>query len=205
MRLHEFHNGIQKYKYNIKKIEEQFSPIIIDSKRAPQYANRKLYEGMLRGAPHGDALFFELFFYKSALTHGISITESLDPTDPTIIRLFDHFGNFETGNKIKVGDQVSLIELTANQLTAGNDYKNIYINGFISPKTITEVFDNVIAFSDGSVYPATADIIKQTKMWKQVIIFHKSDQAEKCLTILSLFGNKTGDWMIKNEVNYEIT
>jgi hypothetical protein len=112
--------------------------------------------------------------------------------------LFNLFDTFKTGNNIKLGDNISLIELSAWHLN-GNSVKQVYIDGFIDSKKVMSISNNQIVLEDG-VWPKIDTLINQAKFSKQVIIFTDPKQADQCLTAITLFGNKVKDWNIKNSI-----
>ena len=128
-----------------------------------------------------------------------NLSENISSNDVSLTRIFKSFNNFSTGNKFSVGDSVSLLELRAEKIVAGN----IFLNGFIGKKKITAIDSNlhVVQFDDGSRYPEFATALKQTRMWVQTILFDDQGNAEHCKMFMTLLIDESfSDWSFNDNV-----
>lgn len=184
--------GKQEYKLNLESIEKQFGEIKLTGGVVRN--NQPLLRFLAKNGISSE-VFDHLIEQKiGKVMKDKTITESIDKKDKNLNHIFSQFNNFSTGNKVKVGDSVSVLSLEALSLSNNT----IELTGFLKPQTITNISDNYVEFESGETFPKQRII--QTRMLRQVIFFHNVEQAKKCLTVMSLHSGKTGDWEFSIDV-----
>lgn len=194
--VNEVAEGRQEYALNLDSIEEKFGQIKLQGGivRNNQTLLRYLAKNNL-----STAVFDHLIEQKiDKITKNKIITESIDANDKSLKAIFSQFNNFSTGNRVKVGDSVSVLNLEALQLS-GN---TIELTGFLQPQTITAVNNNYVEFESGEIFPKQP--ILQLRMWRQVIFFHSVEHAKKCLMVMQLHSGKTDDWEFSINVQQDV-
>lgn len=192
-------------KLNLTKIEEEFGTLYpmgrtVNGKRLNmESANFKLFSHLCEtGGEVGLHTFYNIMSQKAGKTAGKQLTESVT-IDESLNNVLSLFASFDTGNNVNEGDMISVIELSAWQ--TGNSSKNIFLEGIVQPSQVIHIDNNVIILENDTTWPNTSNLIDQIVFLKRDIFFHNQQDAEKCLTALSLYGSKHGDWKIDNGVD----
>lgn len=176
--------GKKTYKLNLEAIENRFGEIKIGN---TILNNQPLLNYLCKNDISSD-VFYYLIEEKLNKLHPNVVNESVDKIDPELKYIFSQFNNFSTGNQVKVGDMVSVLDLEAFLISQ----INIELSGFTEPRKIIEVTNNYVRFETNQVFPKRPVI--QTKMWRQTIFFHDSDQAKKCVTLMTLLSDDNGNF-----------
>lgn len=142
------------------------------------------------------ALIGHLMGEKADRINGSILSESIDyKSEPELNSIFNQFNKFATGNRVKPGQQVCILDLEANEING----KNIWLSGFSSPKKITSIHDDVVIFQDGESF--SRNTFKQIRRWNQVIMFTDVDSFNRCLGIMSLLAGQNGDWNFEIQID----
>lgn len=189
--------GKKFHKLNLESIEKRFGEIHLGG--GTTLKNQKLIN-FLHKANQPEKVYEYILVQKLAKLNGSTLNESIDSTDENLNHLFDRFNSCSSGNKVKVGDDIAVLELEAMHI--GNAY-SIELSGFLNPKEVVAADNRYIKVISGETYPRIK--IEQLSMWRQVIFFDSKENAEKCLTYMSLLSGKLGDWDLSINVQQDAT
>jgi len=195
---------LHKSSYNIANIEKHFGPIVYkfgDRIHGPvhslQESNSKLFRHCMSVVANHRSwnLFDDILWAKEAADlNRLALNEDISPVDKDLDKIFTRFNSFNSfyPANIRPGDQVFVVSLAAlEQHSAG---KSIYIDYSKAAMQVSDINSNQISFTNGFEYPDT--LIKQLRLWRQIILFDNKEKMNQCLMALALYGRRTGEWEI---------
>jgi len=184
--------GLSKYNLNLAAIEQHIGEICIDGGISAK--NQHIYKWLAEQYPNKNMwpLFDAIICEKLEHVYGNkTLTEDANK-DKNLVHIFNQFNSCATGNKVKPGDSISVIELSAYI-----NSKTIYVESWLTPHKVVQVDAQFLYLDNKEIFPNINVIQQNMQVWKQIIFFRDSSKAENCLTMLSLFGDQYGDWKIE--------
>lgn len=176
---------LQKYMYRLDLIEQEFGVVALHN---VLFENRNLAKFL-----GTDVDRFNLVLELKAGT----LEESIEEDDPELNSLYEAFDTYFKDFSVEVGGHIALLDLSATSIGRLNE---IVLDGFTSFKKVVGLSEQAIEFDDGNCYPPI-DVIKQTSMWRQIMLFNSEDQATECLTYMALLAGNFGKWDFKITAN----
>ena len=177
-------DGVRKTTFSLEAIEKRVGEIYIGPGSASGN-NQPLIKYIIEsGAP-----FEEYGYILSEKILSLSkkdniVVESIE-TNEVANYIFDQFDTFSTGNSIKVGDRLCFLELTVHDF--GNKI-DIYLDGSLRYNIVAQVSNKHVTFESGESYPKKR--VTHATFWNQMVFFHNKQDAQKCLTYMSLLAGK---------------
>jgi hypothetical protein len=182
--------GKKIYRLNLESIENQFGKLdVLDGGWVRK--NQKLLRYMAERDQPAE-LFFYIIEQKLNSLYGQPLEEAIDSSNKELNTVFDQFNQFSTGNRVKVGDKVVVLNLEA--WSYGNTNK-IILDGFLAPTIVYSVSPEYAHLETGGPFPKSR--VEQISMWRQTIFFHDTDVAKKCLTTMAMLSGKIGIWTLQ--------
>lgn len=162
--------------------------------------NKKLFQYLSENnITDWDIVATNIILHKRHDQEDRELFENVSNNDATLINAFDQFNLFYTGNQANPGDYVCLVVMTAELYSTGH----ITVEGFTKPKELLEIRNTIpetFVFEDGQ-YPNLVTPLKQTRFWRQIIVFKNQVDCEKCVGWLSMLSGSINDWNINIQVS----
>jgi hypothetical protein len=177
---------------NLESIENEFGKIEVHGGSVRR--NQPLLRHMAKAGQPAE-IFFYIIAQKANSLYGQPLEEAVDPSNKELNTVFDQFNQFSTGNRVKVGDEVTVLDLEA---WSWGNINNIILDGSLTLTTVDMVSPDYVVLGTGDTFPKRR--IEQVGKWRQTIFFHDGDTAKKCLATMAMLSGKIGIWDLKIEV-----